>query len=357
MARKSGIWWHKSRKCWYTPHGGKNQRLDPNKKTAELMWAKLVGKPTAKGDELLVEQVLARLLGLERGKPCRQHAQAHPSVDLSFADSLPPATCIGDLEPRHLTQWLDKRCPKRPKNGEKPTSDNTRHNYAGDVLAAFNWATSANQRILPLFAVDGLPQSTEDAPRALPGTGANGRLALADRRPGVSGLSDRDPPHRLPAAGGPCAGGQVRALERGRRPYPEGVGQRKTEGTSGSAGPGSTGHPQAAGIRDPEGPLLRNTPRATVDQGRIDGRFQRLKDKVPYRSDGLRHAAHLHRRSLKNGASETAIAEVVGHEDKTMIQKVYGHPSLHQDLLKGVVKKANRRAAGGKGVDPRSPAE
>ena len=34
MARKSGIWWHESRQCWYTSHGGKNQRLDPNKKAS-----------------------------------------------------------------------------------------------------------------------------------------------------------------------------------------------------------------------------------------------------------------------------------------------------------------------------------
>ena len=49
---------------------------------------------------------------------------------------------------------------------------------------------------------------------------------------------------------------------------------------------------------------------------------------------------------LRNGASEAALAEVCGHEDKTMILKVYGHAGLHGDLLQETVKKANRRAAG-----------
>lgn len=108
MARKSGIWWHASRKCWYTSHGGKNQRLDPDKRTAELMWAKLVGKPLAKGDDLLVKQVLDDYLDWSEANHAEStHYRVRASV-LSFAKSLPPALCIGELEPRHLSDWLDQ---------------------------------------------------------------------------------------------------------------------------------------------------------------------------------------------------------------------------------------------------------
>ena len=62
MARKSGIWWNKERKCYYTWHGGKKHRLDPNSKKAEQLWAALVGKEMVKGDYLLVKQVLNEYL-------------------------------------------------------------------------------------------------------------------------------------------------------------------------------------------------------------------------------------------------------------------------------------------------------
>ena len=73
--------------------------------------------------------------------------------------------------------------------------------------------------------------------------------------------------------------------------------------------------------------------------------YTRLKAELPYRATAYAMRHTFINEALRNGAPETAIAEVVGHEDTTMINKVYGHPSLHQDLLDSVVQKANKRAA------------
>jgi hypothetical protein len=65
----------------------------------------------------------------------------------SFSKFLPPRMRVRKLLPLHLIDWLDQRCPKRPPKGGKPASDNTRHDYATDVMAAFNWAVK--QRLIP----------------------------------------------------------------------------------------------------------------------------------------------------------------------------------------------------------------
>ena len=60
-----------------------------------------------------------------------------------------------------------------------------------------------------------------------------------------------------------------------------------------------------------------------------------MQKKIPRSLSGLRG---------RNGASDGAIATVCGHEDKTMILRVYGHAELQPDLLQETVRKANQRA-------------
>ncbi|MGD0043862.1 MAG: site-specific integrase [Isosphaeraceae bacterium] len=348
MARKSGIWWHKSRKCWYTSHGGKNQRLDPIKKTAEQMWAKLVGKPTAKGDELLVKQVLDEYLDWSEANHAASTHKRVRASNLSFAESLPATLTIGDLEPRHLTQWLDARYPKRPKEGEKAASENTRHDIASDVLAAFNWACSANQRRLRYSPLAGYRKPPK-TPRVL-------YLAPEQMDDLLSRIDDQEfRDFLIVTLRTGCRPQEVRMLEakyvllkegEARIPKELAKGKRKERRVPLDNVVQAILKPLV--LKYPEGPLLRNTKGRPWTKDAINSRFQRLKEKLPYRATAYAMRHTFINEALKNGASETAIAEVVGHEDKTMIQKVYGHPSLHQDLLKGVVTKANRRAAGGK---------
>ena len=53
--------------------------------------------------------------------------------------------------------------------------------------------------------------------------------------------------------------------------------------------------------------------------------------------------AHAEREDVL-AASRQVIATVCGHEDKTMILRVYGHAELQPDLLQETVRKANQRA-------------
>jgi integrase len=100
-------------------------------------------------------------------------------------------------------------------------------------------------------------------------------------------------------------------------------------------------------LKYPDGPVMRNTRGKPWTKDAINSRFQRLKLKLPYRATAYAMRHTFINEALRNGASEAAIAEVCGHEDKTMILKVYGHTELQPDLLQTTVQKANRRAARG----------
>jgi len=345
MARKSGIWWNSERKCYYTYHKGKRHRLDPNKKKAELMWAEVVGKPTAKGDELMVKQVLDEYLDWsEANHAPSTHAKRRAAI-LSFAESLPPCLCVGNLEPSHLTAWLDKRYPKRPPGGEKPASDNTRHHAAADILAAFNWAAGPNQRRIRSSPLQGYRKPPK-TPRVL-------YLAPEQMSDLLSRIKDREFHDFLVVTlRTGCRPGEVRVMEARHVLLEERVARIPKELAKGGRKERRVPLDDVVLailrpllLKYPEGPLLRNTKGRPWTKDAINCRFQRLKKKLPYRATAYAMRHTFINEALRNGAPEVAIAEVVGHEDKSMIQRVYGHPSLHDDLLENVVKKANRRAA------------
>jgi integrase len=309
------------------------------------MWAKLVGKPTAKGEDLMVKQVLDDYLDhSEVEHAASTHSRIRASV-LSFANSLPPALTIADLGPLHLTQWIDARCPRRPKDGSKPATDNTRHDYVGDVLAAFNWIAGPKARIISVSPFAGCKRPPK-TPRVL-------YLAPEQMTDLLSRIKDQEfRDFLIVTLRTGCRPQEIRVLEakhvlltEGEARIPKELAKGKRKERRVPLDDVVLAILKPLILKYPEGPLLRNTRGRAWTKDAINCRFQRLKDKVPYRVTAYAMRHTFINEALKNGASETAIAEVVGHEDKTMIQKVYGHPSLHRDLLQGVVKKANRRAA------------
>ena len=58
MARQSGIWWWKSRNCYYCWHNGQQHRLDPNKAKATRKWAELIGRTESTGENMPVANLL-----------------------------------------------------------------------------------------------------------------------------------------------------------------------------------------------------------------------------------------------------------------------------------------------------------
>ena len=345
MARKSGIWWNKERKCYYTWHGGKKHRLDPNSKKAEQLWAALVGKEMVKGDYLLVKQVLNEYLDWSEANHAKSTHKRVRASSLSFAGSLPPALLIGKLEPQHLTTWLDKRYPKQPKkDGSKPASDNTRHDVCSDILGAFNWAAGPNQRRIrcsPLYGYRKPPKT----PRVL-------YLAPEQMEDLLSRIRDQEFRNFLVVTlRTGCRPQEVRVLEARYVLPKEGVARIPKELAKGKRKERLVplddvvlGILKPLMLKYPEGPLLRNLRGRPWTKDAINDRFRRLRDKVPYRVTAYAMRHTFINEARRNGASDGAIATVCGHEDKTMILRVYGHAELQPDLLQETVRKANQRA-------------
>ena len=233
--------------------------------------------------------------------------------------------------------------PKQPKDDSKPASENTRHDIASDVLAVFNWAV--RQKIILGSPLQGYTKPPK-TPRV---------LYLSPEQ--MDDLFTRIEDHEfrdflVVALRTGCRPQEVRVLEAkyvlfkekvARIPKELAKGKRKERRVPLDDVVLAILKPLA--LKYPEGPLLRNTRGRPWTKDAVNCRFQRLKEKLPYRATAYAMRHTFINEALRNGASETALAEVCGHEDKTMILKVYGHANLHNDLLKETVKKANRRAA------------
>jgi integrase len=343
MARQSGIWWWKSRKCYYCWHNGRQRRLDANKTKATRMWAELIGRREAPGEDMMVLSLLNLYLDWSEANHAKStHGRVRASV-LSFGKSLPPGLRINKLLSFHLTTWLDERYPKQPKDDSKPASENTRHDIASDVLAVFNWAV--RQKIILGSPLQGYTKPPK-TPRV---------LYLSPEQ--MDDLFTRIEDHEfrdflVVALRTGCRPQEVRVLEAkyvlfkekvARIPKELAKGKRKERRVPLDDVVLAILKPLA--LKYPEGPLLRNTRGRPWTKDAVNCRFQRLKEKLPYRATAYAMRHTFINEALRNGASETALAKVCGHEDKTMILKVYGHANLHNDLLKETVKKANRRAA------------
>ncbi len=342
MARDSGIWWWKARNCYFTWIKGKRKKLDPDIRKAKRMWAELVVRNEDPSGEMLVSNLINTYLDWSESNHTNcTHKRIRASL-LSFGRSLPAGLRIHKLLPFHLTMWLDDRYPKQPKNGLKPATDNTRHNIASDVLGAFNWAVK--QRMIPSSPLQGYTKPPK-TPRTL-------YLSPEQMEDLLSHIEDqefRDLLIVMLRTG--CRPQEVRALEakyvlfkerEARIPKELAKGRKKERRVP--LDDVVLGILKRYAIKYPEGPLLRNTRGQPWTKDAINSRFHRIKNKVSYRATAYAMRHTFINEALRNGASETAIAEVVGHEDKTMILKVYGHANLHNDLLQETVRKANRRA-------------
>ena len=379
MARSLPSGGTKEKKCYYTYYRGKRHRLDPNKKKAEAQMGAANGQGGRQRRRPHGQAGLDQYLDWSEANHAETtHKRVRASI-LSFADSLPPGLIIANLEPHHLTSWLDKRRPKKItqeaikyaaeqeakavakkrkwKRPERHRSGSGSQGSCGlwrtipaTTLPATSWRPSTGRSV---------PISGSSAIRPWPGYRKPPKtprilyLAPEQQEDLLSRIDDREFRDFLVVllhTG--MRPGEARVMEAKHVMLKEGVvripkelakGKRKERRVLLDETVLEIIKPLV--VKYPDGPILRNTHGRPWTKDAINCRFTRLKADLPYRATAYAMRHTFINEALRNGAPETAIAEVVGHEDKTMIQKVYGHPDLHPDLLDSVVKKANKRAA------------
>jgi integrase len=260
------------------------------------------------------------------------HYRVKLSIE-SFSQSLPAGMRLRSLLPLHLTEWLDCRCPKAS------TSDNTRHDYAADVLGAFNWAVK--QRLIVSSPLQGFTKAPK-TPRIT-------YLAPEQSRDLLAKIRDRQFRDFLTVTlRTGCRPQEARVLEArfimledavARIPKELAKGKRKERLVPLDDTVLDILRPLI--LKYPEGPLLRNTRGTPWTRNAIKDRFRRLN--LPYKATAYSMRHTFVNEARRNGASDGAIATVCGHEDKTMVLRVYGHAELQPDLLRDTVRKANQR--------------
>lgn len=348
MARPPKMFRRKDRDGWWTTKSGEFFNLGKKESTARKKFMQIHGldqEESARG-QLRVADVLDRYLAWSEANHSRTtHYRVRLNVK-SFNESLPPGMRLRKLLPLHLTEWLDKRCPKQAKDGRKPCSDNTRRDYAADVMGAFTWA--AKQRLISSSPLHGFVKA--------PSTGRITYVAPEQMQALLSKI--KDPQFRdflIVVLRTGCRPGEIRVLEAKFILFKERVaripkrlvkGQRKERLVP--LDDVVLGILRPLALKYPEGPVFRNLRGGPWTKDSIKDRFRRLRPKLSF--DVADVTAYSMRHTFvtegqKNGVPDSVIAQICGHEDTAMISQHYGHARLDEDVLRSAMEKINQRAA------------
>lgn len=342
MPRLPKPWWREERQCWYVKINGKMTRLDPDEKKATQMFYNLLRENPDPSPRMLVVDLLDRYLvwsETSHSKATRKRVSA--SIN-SFAESVPAGLRVNKLLPSHLSQWITKRCPKRPPDGSKPVSDNTRRDYLADVMGAFTWAASPEQKIIPYSPFNGY-RKPKKTPRAACFTAEQWEQVFAEIKVKdpfydfmlvVRNTGCRPQEARIAAARHIDAKAKKLHFKAGEVPG-------KPWDIDVFLDDESLAILQKWALEYPEGPVFRNKRGRPWTKNSLNSRFQRMKEKLPFRAHCYvaRHTKAVE--LLETGASAGAVAAILGHKDPTMVLKVYGkHIESRDDHLRECLDRA-----------------
>ena len=348
MARLPKPWWRESKKCWYVKLKGVQTRLDPDEKKATKKFYELLGKqPAAASSTMLTVRLLDRYLVWSKANHApRTHKGIKANVE-SFAAFI-GAVRVHKLLPSHLTEWIDKRCPRHPADDSKAVSDNTRRNYLADVIGAFNWAASAEQRIIPYSPFGGY-RKPKKTPRAL--------CLTADQWSKVFAEIDSGDPfwdYLMILRNTGCRPQEARIMEARHVD----LKARLICFKDGEIPGGKRGHSipisddatlgivKRRVLKYPEGPILRNRRGRPWNKNSLNCRFQRLSEKLKFRVHAYVARHSMATELLEAGASAGAVAAILGHSSPMMVLNVYGkHIEEREAHLRDCMAKALQRRA------------
>jgi integrase len=337
----------KDRDGWWTTKGGEFFSLGKKESAARKEFMRIHGQDDAEAAQggLRVADILNEYLTWsEANHSPKTHYRIKLNVE-SFSQFLSSSGLrLRKLMPLHLTKWLDVRCPKHRADGKKPTSDNTRHGYAADVMGAFTWAVK--QRMIPHSPLTGFTKA--------PKTPRISYLAPEQMDELLAEIKDcqfRD--LVIVALRTGCRPGELRVLEAKHVLLKEGVaripkklakGKRKERLVPLDETVLAILKPLV--LKYPEGALFRNLRGDPWRKDAIKDRFRRLREKLSFdvTAYSMRHTFVTE--GQKAGVPDSVLAQICGHEDTSMISKVYGHARLDNDVLRSAVGQVNRRAAG-----------
>lgn len=343
MGRRPKMSKRRGRNYYSTKKDGVEFNLGTDERQALKEFYKIWGSDEKPSPRMLAVDLFARYLEWSE----THHAPAyHKRIEASLASFeekvIKTPLRVEELTPLHLTTWLEKRCPRRPKDDSKPVSDNTRHDYASDILGVFNWA--AKQRIIPASPFFGFTKPAK-SPRAACLSAEQWDELLTHVRDDAF----RDFIQIMRKTG--CRPQEARIMEARHVRFKEGLIFFKDGEVPGKTGDREIPLTEAAAsilkplvLKYPEGPLLRNTRGRPWGKNSLNSRFQRLKTKLPFRAHCYVARHSVATDMLEAGASTGAVAATLGHKDPTMVLKTYGkHIEKRRGHLRECLEKATEK--------------
>jgi integrase len=348
------MYMRKGRAYWETKKDGVAYNLGKDKKAAQKEFHRIHSSTVKPQPAATVLHLFALYeQWSESAHSPGYHKRIMASVN-SFKKELRPAMKVSELLPWHLTTWLENRCPRRPttttgmtatatkkKKTKKPVTDNTRHDYASDILGAFTWAVK--QRLIPASPFFGFRKPSK-SPRAACLTTDEWNMVLD----AVKNEDFRDFLLVLRHTG--CRPQEARIVEArhcdfkaAKIKFAKGDVPGKPWEREIPLNDAALAILQRCALKRPTGPLLLNSEGGPWTKNSLNDSFQRLKGKLPFRVSCYVARHSFATDLLGAGASAGAVAAILGHRDPTMVLKVYGkHIDKREEHLRECIAKGTK---------------
>jgi integrase len=324
--RQPQPYWKASHKCWYVKINGRHHRLDPDKKKAWVKYHKLMAGSEPISDDSKVAELVNQYLDWSELHHTPGTYRWYQTYLISFGNSIPNGLRLSALAPFHITRWVDRICPPAT------TSPSTRHGAIRAVQRAFNWAEE--QGLIDRNPVRRMPKPRPRRRESYLWPQQYEALLGAIRDAAFRDLVEvmrhtgcrREEARKVTAAE---FNKQDRCWD-----LPAGFTAKAIRSRSVPLDARAFEICERRAVQYPDGPLFRNTRGKPWRKNALVNRRRRLRRNLgfyvcPY---SIRHTFATD--AIVRNVDLVTIAEIMGHTDLTMLQKVYQHVSQRLDHLR-----------------------
>jgi len=314
---------HKAYYCKITYDSGRREerRLAVDAKEADKERAKILQdleRQALPSRNSTVRQLIDVFLTWDKANSHLRTYKWHLGFLRSFSHSLSPKLRVSELQLHHVEKWLTAHYPKN-------SNPNTRHAAIACVKRVFNWAV----RDMEYFDRNPLAKLHKPAKRHRGTCLKHEEWAVV-----LKEIGEEDPFHEFMTV----------LLETGTRPQQARIlasrhvnfDRMEVRFADGEVDgkPGEQWFPltergavllRKLCLKRPEGTLLRNSQDKPWTPSAINSRFQRMKNKLPFRAFCYA-ARHTYAMDLIDaGATTGMVSTALGHKDLTVAPKVYAN--------------------------------
>lgn len=348
--RQPQPYWKKSHACWYVNLDGKPVRLDPDKDKAWTIYhERIAGKREVSPDTLVLELIAAFLEWSQANSAestCQQRKAHLQSFSAWLATRGKGKLKVRDLKPYHVEGWIADRFTKpKPKDSKErqTTNGSTLNTAMRNVARVFNWAVKSGRIDKSPLVGMVKPSPTSRDVYLMPDQFKAVVKAIRDddfrelvevmRETGCRPKEIRDVEARHFDRDGRCWHFPREESKGKREPRTVLLNDRAFEIC------------QRRALKNPGGPLFRNQDGAAWTKDAIICRTRRLTKKLGFHvcAYAIRHTFATD--AIIRGVDLVTIAQLMGHRDLEMLQRIYQHVKKRGDHLRDALKKATEDAA------------